>query len=106
MEPISDKDFEEKVKSVEVAVVDFWATWCRPCKAIEPYLEEIAERYAERGVKVFRLNADESPEVPSKLAVFSLPTVIFFRKGTEVARIVGAASKDKYFKVMEEVLGG
>jgi len=105
METISDKEFEEKVKGAEVALVDFWATWCRPCKAIEPYLLEIAEKYADRGVKVFRINADENPEVPSRFSVFSLPTVIYFRRGAEAARIVGAAARDKYFKVLEEVLG-
>ena len=106
MEMITDKDFDEKVRGAEVAVVDFWATWCRPCKAIEPYLLEIAERYAEKGVKVFRINADENPEVPSRFSVFSLPTVLFFKRGSEAARIVGAAARDKYFKVLEEVLEG
>jgi len=104
MQELTDKDFEEKVKQAPVAVVDFWATWCRPCKAIEPYLAAVAEEFAGRGVVVFRVNADDYPALPAKFAVFSLPTVLFFKAGTLVDKIVGAHPKQAFSEKLEELL--
>ncbi len=104
MVKITDADFDEKVKSCKIAVIDFWATWCRPCKAIEPYLLEIAQNFADQGVVVFRLNADEDPAVPAKYSIFSLPTVLFFKDGQLVDKIVGAHPKQKFIGKVEELL--
>jgi thioredoxin 1 len=104
MEEIKPEGFEEKLAGAKLALVDFWATWCRPCKAIEPHLVSIAEEFADRGVKVFRLNADENPEFLARLSVFSLPTVLFFKEGKLVDKVVGARTRSDFVKVVEELL--
>jgi len=105
MEDIKPEGFEEKLKEAKIAIVDFWATWCRPCKAIEPHLASIAEEYAERGVKVFRVNADEHPGFLAWLGIFSLPTVLFYKEGELVEKVVGARAKADFVKIVEELLG-
>lgn len=104
MEDIKADVFQEKVNSAKVALVDFWATWCRPCKVIEPHLASIAEEFADRGLKVFRVNADENPEFLARMGVFSLPTVLFFKEGNLVDKIVGARTKADFVKIVEEFL--
>ncbi len=102
MKDVDAKQFWEEVKE-GVVVVDLWADWCRPCKAIEPYLHELSQVYAD--VKFIRLNTDEHPEVPMELGVVSIPTILFFKDGQEVKRIVGAKPKHVYKKALEEVRG-
>lgn len=102
MKDVDAKQFWEEVKDGTV-VVDLWADWCRPCKAIEPYLYELAKVYTD--VKFIRLNTDEHPEVPMELGVVSIPTILFFKDGKEVKRIVGAKPKHVYKKALEEVRG-
>ena len=104
MEEIKPEGFEEKLAGTKLALVDFWATWCRPCKAIEPHLASIAEEFADRGVKVFRMNADENPEFLARLSVFSLPTVLFFKEGKLADKVVGARTRSDFVKVVEELL--
>lgn len=71
-------------------VVDFWAPWCAPCKAIEPALQKLAQTYAGQ-VDVLRLNADEHPDLLAALGIFGIPTLIAYRGETEIARRAGAA---------------
>lgn len=104
MEELKPDEFAGKVDGAPVALVDFWATWCRPCKAIEPHLESIAEEFAERGVKVFRVNADENPGFLAQYSVFSLPTVLFFKEGRLVDKMVGARTRAEFAKRVEELL--
>jgi len=104
MEDIKPEGFESKLREAKLAIVDFWATWCRPCKAIEPHLASIAEEFAERGVRVFRVNADEHPEFLARLGIFSLPTVLFYKEGKLVDKVVGARSKADFVKIIEEFL--
>ncbi len=104
MEDIKSEGFQEKLAGVKLALVDFWATWCRPCKAIEPHLASIAEEFADRGVKVFRVNADENPEFLARMGVFSLPTVLFYKEGNLVDKVVGARTKADFVKIIEEFL--
>ncbi|NPB02997.1 MAG: thioredoxin [Thermotogae bacterium] len=102
MKDVEAKEFWEELKEGTV-VVDLWADWCRPCKAIEPYLRELAKNYPQ--VKFLRLNTDEYPEVPMELGVVSIPTILFFRDGKEVKRIVGAKPKHVYQRTLQEVVG-
>jgi len=90
---VNDQDFEEAVLKAETPVlVDFWAPWCPPCRAIAPVIEELANEYGDR-VRFAKLNVDENPQTTAKYNVLSIPTLIIFDKGEEVDRIVGAVPK-------------
>ena len=87
--------FDETVASSELPVlVDFWAEWCGPCKAIAPILEEIATEHGDR-VRIAKLNVDDNPDVAQRFGVMSIPTLILFKDGAPEARLVGAKGKSQ-----------
>lgn len=89
----NDANFQEKALTEDkVAVVDFWAEWCGPCRMIGPFIEELSKEYENR-VVVGKLNVDDNPQVSMKYNVRSIPTVLFFKNGELVDRQVGATSK-------------
>jgi thioredoxin 1 len=99
---VTDATFAAEVLAAgEPTIVDFWAPWCKPCKAIEPHLEAIA---AERGVALVRLNIDEHLAVPGRYGVLSLPTVMLFEGGEPRATVVGARPRDHFERAFEEWL--
>lgn len=105
IEILNDKDFEEKViKSSEPVIIDLWAEWCHPCKMIEPHLKALSEKYNEK-IKFYKLNVDENPKTPSILSVMSIPTLIFFKNGKEVGRIIGAVPKSHIEEKIKEIFG-
>lgn len=86
---LRDDNFESEVTKSELpVVVDFWAPWCGPCRALAPIIERLATRFAGR-MKVCKLNTDESPETPGRFNIHGIPTLIVFKNGVEVDRIVG-----------------
>lgn len=86
---VEDSDFEETLRKYDTVVVDFWASWCMPCKMIAPSVETLAKKMA--GDVVFaKLNVDENPRTATQYQVMSIPTLIVFRKSKPVKRIVGA----------------
>lgn len=90
---LTDSTFSEEINSSsEPVVVDFWAEWCGPCKMVAPILHEIAEEQAGK-LKVGKLNVDENPAIAQQFNVMSIPTMIVFKDGAEVKRIVGAKGK-------------
>lgn len=102
---VTDGTFAEEVLSSPVPViVDFWAPWCRPCRAIEPLLHGIAEAARER-VRLVRLNVDENVGVPSRYGVLSLPTVILFAGGSPVETLVGPKSRGRYERAFAPHVG-
>lgn len=84
----TDADFDQSVKD-GVVLVDFWAEWCAPCRAIAPIVEDLAKKYAGK-VTFAKLDTDENPEVPQRYMVMGIPTLLFFKDGKLVDQVVGA----------------
>ena len=92
---VSDANFgEEVLSSKEPVLVDFWAEWCGPCRAIAPVLEELSTELQGK-VKIVKLNVDENPATAQKYGVMSIPTLMIFKGGEMASRQVGAAPKQK-----------
>jgi thioredoxin 1 len=98
---VTDGDFQTKVIEADAPVlVDFWAEWCVPCHMVSPVVEEIGEEKAE-ALAVAKLNIDDNPEVTRKYGVMSIPSLILFVGGEEVARVVGARGKEALLKELD-----
>jgi thioredoxin 1 len=101
---ITDDNFEQEVLNSKVPVlVDFWAEWCGPCRAVAPTLEEIASEYEGR-IKIAKLNVDENPENAIAFGIRGIPTMIVFKDGTPGERIIGALPKKHIKDVLERTL--
>ena len=98
---VTDQDFEERVLGSERPVlVDFWAEWCVPCHMVSPVVEEIGRDKGD-ALQVAKLNIDENPDVTRKYGVMSIPTLMLFKDGREIARVVGARGKDALLKEID-----
>lgn len=99
---ITDDNFEEDVlKSDTPVLVDYWAEWCGPCKAIAPALDELAPEYAGK-VKIVKMNVDENPNTPPKYGIRNIPTLMIFKNGTVEATKLGAMSKSQLAAFIDE----
>ncbi|MGT3771174.1 thioredoxin [Staphylococcus aureus] len=99
---VTDADFDSKVES-GVQLVDFWATWCGPCKMIAPVLEELAADY-EGKADILKLDVDENPSTAAKYEVMSIPTLIVFKDGQPVDKVVGFQTKENLAEVLDKHL--
>ena len=102
IQSISDSDFEAQVlQSKGCVLVDFWAEWCGPCRALAPQLEAISTEMDGRA-KVVKLNIAENPSSPAKFGVRSIPTMILFKDGQEVDQLIGNHPKDEIVNLLEK----
>ncbi len=98
---LTDATFDEQVGgSATTIVVDFWAEWCKPCKMVAPILEEIANEQVGK-VTIAKLNIDENPQIAMRYSVMSIPTLLVFKDGEPVDRIVGAKPKGALMSQIE-----
>jgi len=103
-QPITDQSFHADVISADKPVlVDFYAEWCGPCKAMAPALDELAEELADR-VTIVKLDADESPEAPTKYGIRGFPTMMLFKNGEVAATKIGAMRKSELKQWIESAL--
>jgi len=101
---LTDKNFSAEVLSASVPVlVDFWAAWCSPCRMIAPVIDELAQDYLGR-VKVGKLNVDDNADTAAQYAVMSIPTLILFKDGKAVDKVVGAVPKRELQRRIDAVL--
>jgi len=98
---ITSSNFQGEVVESDLPVlVDFWAEWCVPCHMVSPVVEEIGQEKGE-GLKVVKLNIDENPQATRTYGVMSIPSLILFKGGQEVARVIGAKPKDAILRDLE-----
>ncbi len=99
-----DANFEAEVlRSSQPVLVDFWATWCGPCRALAPLVAQLAQEYAGR-VKMGKLNVDDCPRVATQLEVRSVPTLLLFKDGRVIGQLVGAAARPAIERLLEASL--
>ena len=101
---VNDKNFTAEVLQSDIPVlVDFWATWCGPCRAISPIVEDLAKEFSGR-VKITKLNVDENPSTPSQYGVRGIPALILFKEGKVLDQIVGSVPKARLKALIEKAL--
>jgi thioredoxin 1 len=93
----------EVMKATGLVMVDFWAVWCGPCQMVAPIVEELATEYSGK-LRVMKLNTDENPEIAGRYQVMSIPTILFFKNGEQVEKLVGARPKRQFKEVIDSLL--
>jgi len=102
---VTDGEFEQEILRSEIPVlVDFWAPWCGPCHMIAPAVEEIARKFGSR-IKIAKMNVDENRATPGSYGIMSIPTLMLFRDGDVVERIVGVVPQSRLEEVVQRALG-
>ena len=101
---VGDDSFDREVlQSATPVLIDFWAPWCAPCRAIAPVVEELAKEYAGK-LKVVKMNVDENPQTPSRYGVRGIPNLILFKGGQVKEQIIGAVPKTQLVKAITSVV--
>ena len=101
---VTDANFDQEVlKSGKAVLIDFWAPWCAPCRAIAPLIDELAGEYADR-LKVVKINVDDNPETPARYGVRGIPNLLIIRGGQVKEQIVGAVPKSHLVRALDTAL--
>ena len=100
---VTNENFSDMISGALPVVVDFWATWCGPCRALAPVVDEIASEY-EGKVEVAKCNVDDCDEIAAQFSIRSIPTLLFFKNGEPVKKKVGAMPKNKLKELFESLL--
>ncbi len=100
---LSDADFDSVISSDTPCLVDFWAPWCGPCKAIGPVVEALAKEY-EGKANIVKMNVDDNPATPGKFGIRAIPTLILFKSGEKIDQVTGAVGKDQIKELIEKGL--
>jgi thioredoxin 1 len=101
---LTDQTFKQEIlEDKGIAVIDFWAPWCGPCRTVGPVIDELAKEY-EGKVKVGKINVDENSQIASQYGIMSIPSVLFFKNGQPVKTMVGAQSKESYRQEIEQII--
>lgn len=100
---ITNANFNETISASKVALVDFWAVWCGPCRMLSPTVDDIAAEYDGR-ITVAKCNVDDCQDVASQFGLRSIPTLIFFKDGQPVERLVGVVSKAEITKIIDSLI--
>ena len=103
MQHFKTSEFDAAVEAAPLAMVDFWAEWCGPCKMLGPTMEELARQY-EGKVLVAKVNVDEEPQLAAQFGVMSIPTVVFLKNGQEFDRKVGVMPQEAFSRVLDDNL--
>lgn len=103
VQQITDAEFDTTIKSAQPTLVDFWAPWCGPCKAIGPVVEELADEYDGK-VTIAKMNVDDNPVTPGKFGIRAIPTLIIFKDGEIVDQITGAVGKSQLIELINKAL--
>lgn len=102
---VTDQSFIADVVDAEgLSIVDFWAAWCGPCRMVAPIVEQLATEYADQGLRVGKVDVDRNPETASRYGVRSIPTILFFKGGEVVDRVVGAVPRAHLERKVKEHL--
>ena len=100
---LNTAEFDAAVDAAPLAVVDFWATWCGPCRMLAPVVEKLGEEFSEK-VLVAKVDVDAEPELARRFGVMSIPTVVFLKNGREFDRKVGVMPPDAFISVLDKNL--
>ena len=100
---VSDAEFESTIASDTPCLVDFWAPWCGPCKAIGPVVEALADEYKGKAT-IVKMNVDDNPATPGQFGIRAIPTLILFKSGEKVDQVTGAVGKAQLVELIEKAL--
>ena len=101
---VTDQNFESEVlQSDKPVIIDFWAEWCAPCRAIAPIVKDLAAQYPD-DVKIVKMNIDENPNTPGRYGVRAIPTVLAFKGGTVVEQITGARPRSAFEEMVQKLV--
>ncbi len=98
---LNTNNFDQETTNVQKVLIDFWASWCGPCKMLAPIIEQIGDE-APDGLKVCKVNIDEQPELAARFGVMSIPTLVVMEKGEVKNKSVGLQPKDAILKMLEQ----